>query len=161
MSYSEGKIYRIIGGDEEYIGSTIKKLSYRMSNHCSNYKLWKEGKTHKKTSSFSLFDKYGIENCKIELIELFPCTTKEELLTKEKEIMMSRICVNKISPIRTEEENKEHTKEWNKAYKKLNKEEINAKRNIKYTCQCGVILSIRNKAKHERSKKHISFISIV
>jgi hypothetical protein len=28
-------------------------------------------------SSFSLFDKYGLDNCKIELVEVFPCESKK------------------------------------------------------------------------------------
>jgi hypothetical protein len=176
MSYKEGKIYRIWCGDDEYIGSSCQKyLNRRFVQHCDNHKRWKNGKFYF-LSSFILFEKHGVENCKIELIELFPCESKGELLTREKEIIQSRVCVNQRSPIRTKEERKKQQKEkakrWyeanrekaltqTKQWHEINKEAIAAKGAVKYTCECGAITTIINKARHERTKKHISFISIV
>ena len=67
VNYSNGKIYKIEShlGDKIYIGSTTKEyLSQRMDNHRGHYKVWKNGQGNK-TTSFELFDEYGIENCKI------------------------------------------------------------------------------------------------
>jgi hypothetical protein len=41
-NYSNGKIYKIIGGDECYIGSTTKeRLCQRMTAQRGNYNNWK------------------------------------------------------------------------------------------------------------------------
>jgi len=86
--YSKGKIYMIyptVQHDEGdiYIGSTTQSLSKRMAHHRCQC-----------ISSSILFDKYGVENCKIELIEYFACNTKEELNKKEGEHQRARPCVN-------------------------------------------------------------------
>lgn len=178
--YSQAKIYKIIGGDECYIGSTVEKyLSNRMGGHRTSYKLWKNGKTNF-TSSFTLFDKYGLENCTIELIEVFPCSCVEELRKREKENIQEQICVNKASPIRTKneekiykqkyaEEHKEEIQQYKQQYREEHKEEISSqgkqyyelnkeKIRTKYTCECGSVLQICKKARHERSKKHLTFL---
>ena len=46
-----------------------------------------------KYTSFQLFDKYGIENCKIELVENYPCSSKEELLKREGEYIQNNTCI--------------------------------------------------------------------
>jgi hypothetical protein len=44
--YSEGKIYKLTSSqtDKVYIGSTIRSLNVRFSNHKSHYKSWKKVK---------------------------------------------------------------------------------------------------------------------
>ena len=67
--YHNSKIYQItdIGYNKCYIGSTTEELSQRMARHRAGYKRFlKSGK--KLMSSFNLFNEYGLENCKIELI---------------------------------------------------------------------------------------------
>ena len=51
-----------------------------------------------------IFDKYGIENCKIELIQDFPCQSRNELLKQEGEHIRNNDCVNKIVSGRTNQE---------------------------------------------------------
>jgi len=81
--YSNGRIYFVepICDHEEnevYYGSTLQKLCKRMDKHRSDYKRWKNGKKNK-IMCFELFEKYGVESCKIFLVELYPCTSREEL----------------------------------------------------------------------------------
>ena len=54
-----------------------------MARHRSQYKK-QEGMTGK-VCSVALFDLYGVENCKVELVEKLICETKEELLKRERE----------------------------------------------------------------------------
>ena len=74
VNYSNSKVYKnepIVEHEESdiYIGSTTKHyLSQRMDAHRADYKQWKDEK-HNKTTSFDLFDKYGLENCQIVLLE--------------------------------------------------------------------------------------------
>ena len=80
--YTNGKIYKIqdLNGDMCYIGSTTRPmLSERMSGHRSAYKRWKAEKPTTRITVFEIFDTYGVENCRIILLELYPCNTKDEL----------------------------------------------------------------------------------
>ncbi len=106
MDYKNGKIYKItdIAYTKMYIGSTCQPLSKRFSNHKANYKMWKDGKRCKITS-YELFDEFGVENCKIELIEEFACENKSQLERKEGEHIKNNECINKVIVGRT-------IKEW-------------------------------------------------
>ena len=102
--YQNGKIYMIqptcaCEEGEIYIGSTARaRLCDRWDGHKSSFKFGSA------TSSKILFDKYGIKNCRIILIEAFPCNTKEELTAREAHYIKTRLCVNKHIPMRTDNE---------------------------------------------------------
>ena len=85
--YKNAKIYKItdIGYNKCYIGSTCEALSQRMARHRIHYKSDLNGTTKRPTRSIQLFNEYGVENCKIELIENYPCISKAELLRREGE----------------------------------------------------------------------------
>lgn len=124
--YQAGKIYQVVAPDgSKYIGSTISTLTGRFGNHRRAHRAWKAGK-ERNTTVFTLFDKYGVENCKIELIENFPCSSKKELERREGEIIRSTECINQIIAGRTGEEyridNKEILKEKFKIFYESNKE---------------------------------------
>ena len=94
----ETKIYKIAStkGSKIYIGSTAKfDLDQRLQQHINAYNRFKNGKGNK-TTSFILFDEYGIDNCKIELIELKECNNAEEKNKLEGGYIQSLECVNKI-----------------------------------------------------------------
>ena len=115
--YQNAKVYKIVDPNEEmvYIGSTTQALSKRFAAHRSTHKKLTGGKC----TVSSIFNTYGIENCKILLIENFPCNNKEELIKKEAEYIKTINCVNKVIPNRTK-------KEYNKKYNEDNKESIAA-----------------------------------
>ena len=119
--YSKGQIYKItdIGMNKCYIGSTVQKLCYRMTQHKISYRDYLEGKT-RYCSSFSLFTEFGIENCKIVWIKDFACNSKKELEAEEGRIQQETDCVNKRVAGRTIQEwyeaNKEHKKAHDKIY---------------------------------------------
>jgi hypothetical protein len=87
MDYSSGKVYKItdIAYTKMYIGSTTQSLTKRFSTHKYNYNTWKNQKKGSWISSFELFDEFGVDNCKVELIENFSCNSREELHKKEGE----------------------------------------------------------------------------
>jgi hypothetical protein len=97
MDYKNSKIYKIIDLEytKMYIGSTTQLLTKRFCSHKSKYNKYKKNNIGY-ISSFILFDEFGIDNVKIELIENYPCNNKEELLKKEGEYIKNNICVNKI-----------------------------------------------------------------
>ena len=100
--------YRIVGGDEEYIGSTKNRLGQRWSEHKWDFK---NGRN--KANSGMLFKKYGIDGCRIEVIECGEYATREQSRLREAELIVSSPkCVNKHIPGRTQEQweddNREH-----------------------------------------------------
>ena len=127
--YQGGKIYKITDNSYSkcYIGSTCQSLSRRLSGHKADYARWLKGK-HNSVSVFNLFEMFGTENCKIELIEICPCDTKEELLKKEGCVIQSCDCVNKIIAGRTPRErnlfNKDKIKTRHQAYWEKNREHL-------------------------------------
>jgi len=82
INYKNGKIYKIEPrGDHSegdvYIGSTTKEyLCQRMTAHRSGYNCFKRGTRQHKLTSYDLFDKYGVENCDIILLELVEANSK-------------------------------------------------------------------------------------
>ena len=95
--YHNGKIYKIvdIGYNKCYIGSTTEELGQRMARHRQNYKHFLNGGKGSHIRSYDLFNEYGVENCKIELIQYFPCATLQELRKNEGEHIKNNECINK------------------------------------------------------------------
>jgi hypothetical protein len=184
VNYQNTKIYKIEShlGDKIYIGSTTKEyLSQRMDKHRSGYKRWKDGKYGSHVRSYDLFDEYGIENCKIMLIELYPCNISDERSAREGYYIRTMECVNKQIVGRNKKEtirayyemHQDKIKEFQKKYKidnmdtlkqnkhdyyKVNKNLINDKQNQQFNCECGGHYSRSNKSKHFISKKHLNYL---
>ena len=68
--HANAKIYKItdIGYNECYYWSTMQLLPRRMAHHRAYYAQYKQ-QGFPNTTSLQLFEKYGIETCKIELVE--------------------------------------------------------------------------------------------
>ena len=64
------------------------------------YKRYLDNKTTF-TSSYSLFEKYGLDGVIIILIETYPCNSKYELEAKERWYIEHNECVNMVIPTRT------------------------------------------------------------
>jgi len=179
VNYGNGKIYKIqkIGGsDEIYIGSTTKQyLSQRMDTHRKDYKRWKDGKRNF-VSSFTIFEKYGIDNCEIILVENVNCNTKDELHKKEAEyIKLNTNSVNRSIPGRDRKQwvadNKEYIRERQANYEKIHKDEIKLKKQKYYilvkadkeqriTCECGCQVAKCRMITHKKSLKHNNLVKM-
>lgn len=187
--YSKSKIYKIVDPHykECYFGSTVQHLSKRMGQHRANYLKYKNGQ-YNFTTSFILFDKYGVDNCKIELVELFECKSKEELHQREGFFIRNNQCVNKVVPDRSKKEwtenNIQKVQQIKKQYYKDNRENIidrskdyyeenkqNVLEKIKLyrethqdvfskqnVCPCGGFYKKQHKATHEKTLKHLNFL---
>ena len=108
----KGKIYKITdnGYNTCYIGSTCECLCMRMARHRDKYKQYlRTGKKH--TNIVLPFDEFGIENCKIELIETFPSDSKSMLRRQEGIHIRNNDCVNKKIEGRSHKEYREDNKE--------------------------------------------------
>ena len=101
--YTKAKIYKIVdnGYNLTYFGSTTKQLSTRMVRHIRMHRLHSDGKYHN-VSVFKIFDEFGTENCRIELVENFSCNTKTELLKREGFYISNKECVNRYVAGRTQ-----------------------------------------------------------
>ena len=106
--YEKGKIYKItdVAYNDCYYRSTIEPLTKRMIHHKHKYLNQNASQETCVRSVNSIFNKYGFENCKIELVENFPCASKEELAKREGHYIKNNECVNKQSNVagRTKDE---------------------------------------------------------
>jgi hypothetical protein len=143
--FSKSQIYKIVhvGFNLCHIGSTVEKLHVRMVRHRSHYKSYLKGQ-HNYVSLFKIFDEYGVDNCKIYLIENYPCQSKEELTAREGEHQKNTECVNKRMEGRT-------MKQWCQD----NKETISMKKKTYYQDK-KPDLQKKNKEYYEDKKEDIS-----
>lgn len=121
--YKNAKIYRIINtiDNEEYIGSTCKRLCQRLSGHKADAKTKGDIKVYKH------LNEVGWQNVRIILIEEFPCSSKMELERQEahwiRELKPSLNCRIPRRPHKEwREENKECLAEYRKEYYEKNKD---------------------------------------
>ena len=176
--YNNGKIYQIVTDEEGmcYIGSTVGKSSNRLSQHKLHYKRFLAGNSNY-IPCFKLFEKCGIDNCKIELLEYFPCSSKDELHKREREHIRNMNCLNMCVSGRNQKqymlEHKEEKAEYDKNYRDINKEKRQQQKreyHVKnrsyiidkvsrwgrqpFACECGVLMRRDSYCKHIKSKKH-------
>jgi len=128
VDYQQGKIYKVAShlGDLIYIGSTCQKLNERFNKHRSGFK----GNILNTVNI--VFSAYGVENCKIELMETCPCNSKKELATYEGKHQRENKCVNKAIADRDRKEYQHDTKEKWIQYRVDNKEHIRALKAANY-----------------------------
>ena len=187
---SKGKIYFVRSNNPEikskYVGSTIQTLAQRMTGHRGGYKRWLAGKAGA-CAIFYEFQKYGIEQFHIELVEDYPCEREEQLLARENFFIRQEDCVNKQLAFITPEEKKNYRKQYvqdhkeelkqkwaqycnehkeeisikKKQYYQEQKEKISIKGKEKNTCVCGCIISNSRGSlnRHLKTNKHKSLIA--
>lgn len=91
VNYQNGKIYAIRSANAVYIGSTTKDLlCKRLAEHMSDYRMYKKGETN----YLSSFEVLQYDDYRIELIEAFPCSSRNELVTREYYHIQRNTCVN-------------------------------------------------------------------
>jgi len=119
VNYANGKIYKLYGDGHGlvYYGSTVETLAIRFSRHKSKHR-----NQCNRTKAFEIFD---TGDCKIVLVELYPCTTKEELHAREAYYIKNFECVNRNVPLRTNSQwfrdNPDKRKEYEKRYRTNNR----------------------------------------
>lgn len=169
--YSRGKIYKLVNDidDEFYVGSTCETLAKRKGGH----KALSKERPHRHV--YLHLSKVGWENVHIVLIEEYPCENIEQLKARERHwIDELKPSLNRILPIRTQEERNQYIKEWReqnhdkfsqtqRKWREQNKEKIresvkseSRKQYLKEkkTCVCGCVVSRDCLSRHWKSKKH-------
>ena len=146
--YHNGKIYKItdVAYTECYIGSTVQPLCNRMAEHRRHYQQYRRGTKTLEYTSFTLCDKYGVENCKIELVETYKCETKDELAQREGYwIRLEETCLNKQVAGRSKKQYYQDTvdvwREYNKQYRETNQDKIHCQKKEYYNNNKEQILS--------------------
>lgn len=127
--------------NQVYYGATCRPLNVRLRQHRS---------TVNKTRSKDIMTQ---QDAKIELVESFEYTTREALSAKEGQTIKAHNaskwanfkCVNYAMPGRTAKE-----------YRTENKDTINSYLSTVVNCEvCGCVSSVRNIARHNKSKRHL------
>jgi hypothetical protein len=106
-NYNKGKVYKIVCRitGQIYIGSTcVELLSHRLREHTYACKAFLTGERKSNTSSYKIIV-YG--DYYIELIENYPCRSKDELTKRERAFYDSYDCINTNRPFVYEDELKE------------------------------------------------------
>lgn len=157
-NYQLSKVYQIVclTTGQKYVGSTTQKtLAERLAGHVKSFKCWKNGKTNF-TSSFTILEQ---GNYQIELLEAYPCNSKDELNAREGHYIRTIDCVNKCIMGRTRkeyyEDNKSVIAEKKKEVYEDNKHEISEKKKELYKANSTKVLEI-NKAYREANKTKIA-----
>jgi hypothetical protein len=161
--YLNGKIYKIVCLDENddrtYIGSTIIPLEERLKKHKKDKKRYERGAYHN-VSSYPI-----LHNCKIELIEDYPCDNEIELKKREQYHIDKNDCINKNRAYITDEARKEIRKnnyekhkeneiKQMKIYRVKHNEIIKAYKSKKIDCECGICYTNQHKLRHFKTKRH-------
>ena len=147
-----GRVYKIIStqGNEVYVGSTFNTTRNRFSQHKGDYTKWKNNR-HDKSKSFDIFEKYGVENCRMILIKEYDVVDREHLEIYETLWIYKLKSINNHIPFGIK-------KLWSKQYYKDNKDQISIKKNQKLKCTCGGSYTKTNKSTHMKTKKHQTYL---
>ena len=163
--YSKGKIYRLFDCDtgESYYGSTCLTLVVRLDGHRGDYQQWLKNNARYCTS-YQILER---NNYGIELMENYPCNSKEELRMREQFYLDTYENINDTRAYVSEEILKQEARERANAYYHEHKEEIRAKavynpekrkerlekdKNTYIECECGETIKKTCIAKHRRRK---------
>jgi len=153
MDYANGKIYVILNhiNDLVYVGSTTQSLSKRFSAHKGNMK-------NKRKCNYEIyiaFEELGIQNFYIELLEVYPCSSKDELHKREGQYIRKFDSYKNGYNMRISGRGK---KEYTIDTKESKKEYDKERRKIKYHCDCGSVISKAHKSEHLKTIKHKKYI---
>ena len=172
-------IYKIFCPDGDigdvYIGSTTnQRINDRFTGHKVHYRNWKQcKKTH--MTSFILFEKYGIDNCVIEVLEQFTYD-KNKIKERERYHIDINLCINIQMPGRSKKQyaidNKEHLKikakelfEKNREQNLLKKKEYREKNKERdyepFVCSCGGKYTRQGISRHLKTLKHTDYLAII
>lgn len=187
MDFSKTVIYHFVCKDEmikcSYVGSTTN-FAKRKNGHksvCHN----ETSKNHHDKVYQTIREHGGWINWDMKPLEEFHCENKTQQVIRE-QYWIDRLkpemnCYKAYQPLERTEyikeyhqknaekiseyhkeyqlENAESISEKKKSYRLINADKIKKQNNAKYTCCCGTINLHINKARHERSMKHQSFIA--
>jgi hypothetical protein len=148
VNYQDAKIYKLASyqTDDIYIGSTCGRLSKRFNAHKTNFK---------KNGHISSKELMKYSDCKIILIENWPCNDINELKKRERYHIENNTCVNKYIPGRTDKERR--IEKYGEPVIKPNYHYADPRYWETKICTCGgtaYIYAISANTSHNRTKRH-------
>lgn len=116
--YSTAKIYKLQGNDGKYyIGSTRNELRKRFAEHKSMSKRFPQ------RHMYNHFNQLGWDEVKIVLVSNAPCSSREELLKLEDDVIQQHLnnemCLNVLRAQISYDEKLEYSKQWNTDHKEM------------------------------------------
>jgi hypothetical protein len=126
--YNKTKIYYIAVGDDRYYGHTTMALSKRRNAHQFDFIAKPHRKLYKAMREAGM-TQYDI---KMEHVEDYPCTNRNEATLREKHWADSFGTLNDRTPNCPEEERKEKEKASKRAYREAHPEKVKAKKADEY-----------------------------
>jgi hypothetical protein len=156
--YQKGKIYTIRCHTNDkwiYVGSTIQPLSTRFGGHKRDTKTSLHKFINNPVNDTSWDEWY------IELYELYPCNSKEELCKRENEVLREIATINKRGAyLDRKEYKKEHYAEnkdkisaYHKEYNAKNRDKVLAKQKEYYTENRDKLLAKQKEYRDENRDK--------
>jgi hypothetical protein len=181
MSDYYGHTYKLTYKDKSYYGSSTNRPNQRYSQHKSSYKYRDQLKTH--CTSEILFEEAEMNEGIVEHEVLDWCTTKEELIVRERYYRENYLCVNKQVPGRSNSEwheiNRDIVLDQRKAYRETNRSTLRLMDRERYaenkdamiqrvkafraaspivTCSCGGEYKKCYESAHLKTKIHQSYL---
>jgi hypothetical protein len=162
VNYGNSKIYRVINliNLKTYIGGTTKDLKHRITEIINEHflKLYVNNKEcffiNDPLEFFSDIQETNFNDLKavknylrIELIEDYPCDSKQELNERVKLYIDENECVNKNKIIKIIDKKLEYEnkgKHWHKEYYQKNKEKIRERQKERYNKIVNTLKTIEN-----------------
>lgn len=146
-NYNQAKIYKIVHNDMFYYGSTtLQYLSQRLSIHHGEIK---KGKTSK---LYTYLKDKDWKDVTIELVELYPCNTKDELTAKETKWiepeLNNPLCLNSRCALPTPSSIQKQ------------KDKNSKTKSEKIICECGATIANGYKSQHIKMKSHIEKLGL-
>lgn len=183
IDYSKGQIYKIVCRDltvkEIYVGSTTD-LGRRRSTHKGH------ANSGRDLMLYNFIRQHGgWDNWQLLLIELFPCSSSEQLRARERYFVdLLGATLNMVRPLRTRDEYREDHRLRSSEYHQSHREIIAQRRAISYQqtkdhfaekrrenrevrhlwdaevhlCSCGRNFTNSNKARHQKTAIHIQYL---
>lgn len=180
--YQNGVVYKITNSknSEVYIGSTFMDIEERFVKHKC------DAKQRPRLSKFYTFmNEQGIDNFEIDVVEEYPCESKQQLEKREGEIIREMGTLNqriagrsnkeyrnefreylrefarenkKKWKINTREHHLEKERGYKKTYREKHREKLQEKASTKVECECRGQYTLSHKAEDMKSKKHLKHL---
>jgi hypothetical protein len=166
IDWSRCIIYKIFKDDMFYVGSTTHYIE-RKANHkysCNN----KNAVGYNLKVYQLIRENGGWDNWEmIEIEEYKECKNKIQSRIREEEwriklnaLLNDRKAINTYTRAEKYYHKLEKNPNFNQEHHQKYKDKIKERKREKYTCNCGSLLCKAEKARHERSQKHLSYINI-
>jgi hypothetical protein len=159
IDFSKTIIYKIWKDDDFYVGSTTDFAS-RKSRHKHNSN---NEKSH--NYNFKLYqiirEKGGWNEWQMTPLEEYvECQNKTQARIREEKWRIElNASLNTIKAFITKETRQEYQKQYYKQYRQEHIDDIKKYNAKKFECECGSVSGINDKARHEKTKKHQTYLA--